>query len=260
MPLGEWLPRTAIQVVLASRRLPAGIKLVWELDFYLDQGPEGAWISGSNLAVRLGMTKETVEKYRRVLLRLGLHESRPRPGGGRTMSWYATLPTQCVPPKGMSIKDATALGSVLDQHIDATKNTGPASGIKSSHPPTYAGSESGIQQLADSMGKPDSSPVSRIRIPDSCPPQTRTPVHPYTGLLSTPDPDSCTPPIRGRVEGGGEREGKGRVSPSKSVYKTPSVSPGKRAREGSQEPVERERVAEDMVGIMARWNQKRSRQ
>ncbi len=240
MPLGKRLPRTAIQVVLASRRLPAGIKLVWELDFHLDQGPEGAWISGSNLATRLGMTKETVEKYRRVLSRLGLHESRPRPGG-RTMSWYATLPTQCVPPNGMSIEDATTLGAVLDQHIHEHEYTGPASGIQA-------------------KSKPDSSPVSRICIPDSCPPQTRTPVHPYTGLLSTPDPDSCTPPIRGRVEGGGEREGKGGVSPSKSVDKTPSVSPGKRAREGSHEPIERERVPEEMAGVMAQWNQKRNRQ
>ena len=121
MPLGERLPRTAVQVVLASRRLPAGIKLVWEQDFYLDQGPEGAWISGSNLAKRLGMTKETVEKYRRVLSRLGLHESRPRPGG-RTMSWYATLPAQCIPPKGMSIEevitDAQILG--LNEQVIAT--------------------------------------------------------------------------------------------------------------------------------------------
>ena len=240
MPLGERLPRTAVQVVLASRRLPAGIKLVWEQDFYLDQGPEGAWISGSNLAKRLGMTKETVEKYRRVLSRLGLHESRPRPGG-RTMSWYATLPPQCVPPKGMSIEDATGLGSVLDRHVHEHEYTGPASGIQ-----------------APSM--PDRSTPSTGGMPDSSTPHTRTPVHPYAGLLSTPDPDSCPPPIRGRVEGGGEggSEGKG-VSPSNSVDKTLSVSPSNRAREGSDKPFEREDVPEEMVGIMARWDKKRSR-
>ena len=229
MPLGERLPRTAIQVVLASRRLPAGIKLVWELDFYLDQGPEGAWISGSNLATRLGMTKETVEKYRRVLSRLGLHESRPRPGG-RTMSWYATLPAQCVPPIDMSIEAAIALGSVLDQHIDEHEHTGPASGIRATSIPDRSTASTPEYAVLESGGKPDSSP-----------PQTRTPVHPL---------------YREGVEGEGrEREG---GSLSNSVFKTPSVSPVNRAREGSLEPIERE-VAAKLADMKARWDAKQVR-
>lgn len=95
----------ATWVLEAARQLAWGEKAVW-LKIYALQGPEGCYLTASQLGVRLGMTAETVETYRRRLRKLGLVVDRPRPGSRSGRGWYATLPPGCVPPGRFSAQRA----------------------------------------------------------------------------------------------------------------------------------------------------------
>ena len=57
----EFLPKSAVRVVKASRELEDIDKLVWSPIFFLDQGPEGCYLMPDFLARRIGRSGETVE-------------------------------------------------------------------------------------------------------------------------------------------------------------------------------------------------------
>lgn len=85
---------TAIAAVKAAKKMPWGVKAVFIEDWILDRGPEGAWLAAPKLAVRLGMSKDNVEKHRRRLLELGFYYV-VRREGARSDGWIPTLPLGC---------------------------------------------------------------------------------------------------------------------------------------------------------------------
>lgn len=104
------------RVLKASRVLSAGQKLVWLEDYALDQGPEGSWITSTQLAARLGMTPRTVETYRGELKAMGLYATVSRAGG--TRSWYPTLPAEVVPRTARPTPEDISTGVMLfDDHL-----------------------------------------------------------------------------------------------------------------------------------------------
>lgn len=223
------LPRWSIHVVKASRRLTLGLKMVWLEDFHLDLGPEGAFISAGNLAERLGVGKDTVEKYRRALVRLGLHENAPRPGA-RTMSWFATMPAECVPSREMSVTDCITLARRLDELIDEITGNLPAANV----PKRNSGMAYG-------------SMVSKNVTPD---PSMAYPDTPQLSVQSETASDAA--PIETEVRGKGG-------ALARALHGQPSVSLGKSEPESSHEHSEPEHIAGPMADVMARWNKKRSR-
>src|SRR6266542_6747762 len=121
------LPFAATRVVKASRLLSAGQKLVWLEDWTLDQGPEGAWISATNLATRLGMSKDNVERHRRRLCELGLyHVVRRR--GARSDGWSAMFPPLCLPAARPGVKGIMTSAAQLDQILEARPPSGGTDG------------------------------------------------------------------------------------------------------------------------------------
>ncbi len=238
------LPRWSVHVIKASRRLTLGLKMVWLEDFYLDQGPEGAWVSASNLAQRLGIGTETVEKYRRALSRLGLHESAPRPGG-RTMSWFATLPSACVPPPHASVTECITLAGRLDATIDAITGDRPAANTPRTAPQQPV-PESGMQPPSDNVGIPDPSPVSQKGTPDSSAARSG---HALQSVQSETAPQ-YTPSIETEVRGRGG-------ALARALHRQPSVSPGKREPEGSFEPDQPEGTPAPIAGLMRKWQERR---
>lgn len=98
------LPWQADLVVRASRELSDIEKLVWLEDRGLDQGAMGCFAGAGVIADRLGRSRDTIERARRELVRLGLHETRLQPGR-RTASWYARLPATAVPTVPSDVPD-----------------------------------------------------------------------------------------------------------------------------------------------------------
>lgn len=95
------VPLLFLQVVKASHRLHSSAKLVWQEDYLLDLGPEGAWCAAPALGERISLSGSTVEKIRRLFLFLELHRYRRE---GQRQSWYATLPPQLnVPDTGSKL-------------------------------------------------------------------------------------------------------------------------------------------------------------
>lgn len=111
------LTMPAVRVFKACRALVWGCKAVWLEDWTLDMGPEGAWISASNLAARIGMSKDNVEEHRRVLRRADLYFVIERPGA-RANGWIPMMPEMCKPrvtrPEPAEILE---LAFRLDEHI-----------------------------------------------------------------------------------------------------------------------------------------------
>lgn len=107
---------SATRVLKASRVLAWGAKAVWLEDHALDQGPEGAWISAANLGARLGLAKESVERHRRSLLKLGLYHVVRRPGA-RADGWVPTLPAICIPPLRPTVDHIMTGAAHLDQWL-----------------------------------------------------------------------------------------------------------------------------------------------
>lgn len=102
----------AVAAFKAARRIPWGAKAVWVEDWILDRGPEASWISGSNLAARLGVSRETVERHRRALAALGFYHVVKRVGC-RTNGWVPTLPLGCR-HHGTSLESIQATAARID--------------------------------------------------------------------------------------------------------------------------------------------------
>jgi hypothetical protein len=126
------LPFAATRVIKASRLLGAGQKLVWLEDWALD-GPEGAWISGAHLAVRLGMSRQNVDQHRQHLQALGLHTVIARPGA-RTDGWRPTLPPACIPPLRPTVEQVMRCAAALDDALQRAATMQPS--LRSDGKPT----------------------------------------------------------------------------------------------------------------------------
>jgi len=85
---------TAVAALKAARGIPWGAKAVWVKDWILDRGPDASWISASNLAARVGMSRDNVEQHRRWLLALGFYHV-VRRAGSKSDGWVPTLPLGC---------------------------------------------------------------------------------------------------------------------------------------------------------------------
>lgn len=108
--------------------LTSGQKLVWLETWVLDKGPgtDRAYISATNLARRLGMGADNVEKARRELKRAGLMGSAPRPGK-REPSWWPILPSECIPSSERPSDDEVCkLAELLEGHIRFARSNGRA--------------------------------------------------------------------------------------------------------------------------------------
>jgi hypothetical protein len=130
-------------VVLASRILPPGVKLVWCRDYWLDQGPDGAFMSAQRLANQLGMPVATVDTYRRFLVHAGLHVRGDR--RDRIRPWFPVLPEGCHPSLRAGDDEIARCARVLDQHLERLKEEA-ATRTPSRAPP---GRGSGNQQDGD---------------------------------------------------------------------------------------------------------------
>jgi hypothetical protein len=122
----QWEPRmgqparpswAGARVMKASQALTSGQKLVWLELWALDHGPERAFVSAARLAERLGMSVDNVEKARRQLRSLRLLASGPRPSG-RGVTWWATLPADCLPSSRPSDAAIMELAGRLDARIE----------------------------------------------------------------------------------------------------------------------------------------------
>jgi len=123
------LPWQAELVVRASRELTGIEKLVWCEDRGLDLGPAGCFLGAGPLADRLGRSRDTIERARRELVRLGLHKTRSR-GVGTTASWYVMLPHDVMPSSPAGAQAETwrpdpalvrRLADGLDGHVRAIR-------------------------------------------------------------------------------------------------------------------------------------------
>jgi hypothetical protein len=123
------LPWQADLVIRAARELSDIEKLVWCEDRGLDQGPAGCFAGASVIAGRLGRSRDTVERARRGLVHVELHETQAR-ARGSTASWYARLPVGAVPvvPPGETLETwrpdpalVRRLADRLDQHLRAIR-------------------------------------------------------------------------------------------------------------------------------------------
>jgi hypothetical protein len=109
---------TAVAAFKAARKIPWGVKAVFVEDWILDNSPDGAWISGSNLAARLGMSRDTVERHRRWLLSLGFYHV-VRRAGCKSDGWVPTLPLGCR-HRGTSPADIQATAARIDALLSGT--------------------------------------------------------------------------------------------------------------------------------------------
>lgn len=111
------MPWSWARVVKASRVLSPIEKLVWLEHVGLANDSEGAFISASVCAGRIGCSRVTVERARQVLLSCGLFVRKDR-GSGRPAAWFPTLPPQCRPSRQRIIDDeAERLAELLDVHM-----------------------------------------------------------------------------------------------------------------------------------------------
>ena len=102
----------------ASRVLPAGAKGLWEKHLYLDQGPDGCFMSSEEMAVLLGGEKSTVESYRQRLVDLGL--LRKGLDRGVRRNWFVCWPERVdAPPIERGKKVPTVLIQAAARRLDA---------------------------------------------------------------------------------------------------------------------------------------------
>lgn len=114
-------------VVTRARLLPASLKLLWINDYYLDQGPDGSFMSAPMMADRIGLSASTVEKGRRLLRHLELLEWKP--GRGRGDHWFPVLPREAAPrePREARLDVLQRLQLALDAHIRVRSDALPVS-------------------------------------------------------------------------------------------------------------------------------------
>ena len=124
-------PWVHARVVKACAALSPMTKLIWLEHYGLANGRQGATISASSLARRIGVSRVTVERARKELLRIDLFKKRDR-GNGRTASWFVQLPS-CARPQAERLidDDVERYAELLSDWIK-------------SHPPTSPKDEGGL--------------------------------------------------------------------------------------------------------------------
>jgi hypothetical protein len=148
------LPFAATRVLKASGLLSPGAKLVWLEDSALDQGPEGAWISATHLAQRLGLSKDAVERYRRGLHTLGVYHVIRRQGA-RSDGWRPTLPPECLPPLRPTPDQVLACAARLDAWLRTNPMYGVTTGATVAQFPRPGGADSAPLVAQQSAPQPE---------------------------------------------------------------------------------------------------------
>ena len=103
------------RVVKATSLLSEALKLVWLEHVALDRG-EGAYIGAGHLGQRLGRSRDSVERDRRELIRVGLLHAGVRVNG-RTGTYYPVMPADCIPHPRAPVGEVHRLAERLDGHI-----------------------------------------------------------------------------------------------------------------------------------------------
>ena len=96
-------PWVDARVVKACTALTPMDKLIWLEHYGLANGRQGATISASSLARRIGVSRVTVERARLEFIWLDLIKKLDR-GIGRTASWFVQLPS-CARPQAKRLID-----------------------------------------------------------------------------------------------------------------------------------------------------------
>jgi hypothetical protein len=175
-------PFQATRVLRASLELTPAMKMVWLELYWLDNGPEGAYIGAEPLAHRVGQGRDNVEKIRRELAALGLLDTR-KGRGRRTASWWPTMPAQFIPhetrPQDREVFQAAqeldeylkarrcSLGGVA-KHSCASRSAvsiapfrtfaNPAIGVLAS----ALGNENGVREYATEEGEGGNSTLPKV--------------------------------------------------------------------------------------------------
>ena len=109
-------PWSWYRVVLACTELGPWEKHVWSEERGLSNG-KGAVMAAGTLALRLGVSRETVERARRELLRYDLLRKQDL-GPGRAAAWFPDLPPTSRPGQHrISDDECQRLAEVLSAHI-----------------------------------------------------------------------------------------------------------------------------------------------
>lgn len=112
------VPWVWCRIVRACSALTAMEKLVYDEVRGLATG-KGATIGAGPLGLRLGVSRETIERARRRLLEVGL-VSKVDLGRGRAAAWFPELPTECAPPsrtRRLADDDVQAYADKLTERI-----------------------------------------------------------------------------------------------------------------------------------------------
>lgn len=135
--LREDLPTCVRRVLKGLRPVPWAAKgLLLEI-FELDLGATGCWLAASDLAVRLGTSESTIEKYLASWERLGILR-RVKVERSHTPGWKLRLPRACVPatPRPQPAEVARCV-DLLDAWLRARPTTRTGYGVKP-EPPTVS--------------------------------------------------------------------------------------------------------------------------
>jgi len=204
------LPAIAIAVVWASRVLPAGAKGLWEKHFYLDQGPEGCWMSSQDLALLLGGKQSSVETYRQRLVELGLLRKGLIRGVRRR--WYLDFPSEVVMPIAETGKTKIPVHAIVGaaNHLDRILLTAGGwkesrTGVRDSgverEPPKLDPSPGLFEQGAEAS---ESESRTGVRVGGSGGSSIENPTTPTQPSTSNSDSQGITPEQDDRRKGTGE--------------------------------------------------------
>lgn len=125
-PAGRLGPRAArppwvwCRIVRACPALSPIEKLVWDEERGLSSG-RGATMGAGPLGLRLGVSRETIERTRRELVRFGLLRKLDL-GLGRPAAWFPELPADCRPPdrrRRLTDDEVQEYGDTLAARINA---------------------------------------------------------------------------------------------------------------------------------------------
>ena len=89
-------PYVWVRVIRACTALSATEKLIWDELRALSLRPAGATVGAGVLGLRLGVSRDTIERGRRRLQLLGLLYKADR-GAGVPAAWFVQLPAHCCP-------------------------------------------------------------------------------------------------------------------------------------------------------------------
>jgi hypothetical protein len=140
------------RIVRASTLLTPMQKLVWDEERGLSNG-RGATIGAGPLGLRLGTSRETIERARRDLVVFGMLKKLDL-GRGRPAAWFPVLPADCHPAQGrrrLTDDEVQAYGSVLDACIKARKGESGVTGDTTNAPNQGADFPGSAATLASSV-------------------------------------------------------------------------------------------------------------